>query len=681
MKLILTTMFAAALSIGTWAQTNDTMFVHSRQGVYEFPANGVDSITFFRTKALVPVTGVRLDQTAVRVPAQDEVTLTATVEPANASNQGVMWVSSNPELATVKNGVVSAHAQGSVNITAVTKDGTHLATCVVTVEQPRMVGGGPYIVYDGGGAVKMITFDKDLTPYVKEFNSRAEIGEFTVYTHEGGYEFKVNLHDEITVPQARYDALPAKMLVLSDPHGDFVSFAKTIIGNGVVDENLEWTFGNGHFAVLGDIPDRGDDQTTLMWLMYKLQTEARAAGGDVHYLLGNHDPMQTQGDQRYLTAKYLQYAGLLKAMTDSDGNPLFSDQLTYKDLWAMNTELGKWLMTRNTIQIMGSKLFVHAGIGTELVATGLTPEQINDTVRKYIALPNTSAGRSADATLIMTSTPGGPLWHRGLVENTMRQSDVNKILSEWKNGETWVEQILVGHTRTNTVESHYLGNNICMDVSNVRVNNIARGLSVGVRIEDEEAFAVDVNGNRKDFTEVAPPEELQQPTIDAEDIPTYVQDASVLAFDAFWNNGTAQYTIEKMSDKLQAMYDAYAKAFPEMTDWYLSIPRGDYQFSFLVTYENGGIWYKGPNPSTGETGIMQQEAPAGNPNSDITFNFTRNSALTGVTNPSGYSGSGLNQFYTFLQDPAGFTIIQDGKDAFWIRSKTDPNDWFLFLRR
>ena len=88
------------------------------------------------TAATVPVTGVTLSQTQAslyynRTP--NTLTLTATVAPDNATNRAVTWASSNPSVAKVENGVVTALACGTAVITATTQDGNHTATCAVTV--------------------------------------------------------------------------------------------------------------------------------------------------------------------------------------------------------------------------------------------------------------------------------------------------------------------------------------------------------------------------------------------------------------------------------------------------------------------------------------------------------------------------------------------------------------------
>ena len=82
---------------------------------------------------VVPVTGVTLNKTTLRLVVGGEETLEATVAPTNATDKDVTWVSSNTEVATVENGVVTAVAEGEATITVTTDDGGFTAECTVTV--------------------------------------------------------------------------------------------------------------------------------------------------------------------------------------------------------------------------------------------------------------------------------------------------------------------------------------------------------------------------------------------------------------------------------------------------------------------------------------------------------------------------------------------------------------------
>ena len=87
----------------------------------------------------VPVTGVTLDKAELTLEKGSTGTLTATVAPQNATNNTVTWSSSNPEFATVDNGVVTAVSAGEAIITVTTEDGSKTATCKVTVNAPQTV--------------------------------------------------------------------------------------------------------------------------------------------------------------------------------------------------------------------------------------------------------------------------------------------------------------------------------------------------------------------------------------------------------------------------------------------------------------------------------------------------------------------------------------------------------------
>ena len=83
-----------------------------------------------------PVTGVKLDKTSVTLEKGKIVTLTATINPANATNKKVTWTSSNAKIAAVDtNGKVTAKAAGTATITVTTADGSKKATCKVTVKE------------------------------------------------------------------------------------------------------------------------------------------------------------------------------------------------------------------------------------------------------------------------------------------------------------------------------------------------------------------------------------------------------------------------------------------------------------------------------------------------------------------------------------------------------------------
>ena len=112
-----------AISAGT-----ATITVTTQDG--NFTATSVVTVN----PATTPVISVTLSHTSAIVTAGESLTLTATVLPANATNQNVTWTSNNTSVATVSNnGLVTAISAGTATITVTTQDGNFTATGVVTV--------------------------------------------------------------------------------------------------------------------------------------------------------------------------------------------------------------------------------------------------------------------------------------------------------------------------------------------------------------------------------------------------------------------------------------------------------------------------------------------------------------------------------------------------------------------
>lgn len=82
------------------------------------------------------MTGVTLDRTELTLPDGTSAQLTATVTPSKANNKVVIWESSDPSIATVEGGRVTAVTPGDAVITATTEDGGFTAQCNVFVIAP-----------------------------------------------------------------------------------------------------------------------------------------------------------------------------------------------------------------------------------------------------------------------------------------------------------------------------------------------------------------------------------------------------------------------------------------------------------------------------------------------------------------------------------------------------------------
>lgn len=134
-----------------WSSSNESVLTVDANGLVTAVGDGTASITatvdgvcattdaITVTTPVVKVSGVKLSAANLKLAVGGEPsTLTATVEPDNATNKNVSWSSSDPTVATVVAGVVTPVKAGAATITVTTEDGDHSAACKVTVIQPAM---------------------------------------------------------------------------------------------------------------------------------------------------------------------------------------------------------------------------------------------------------------------------------------------------------------------------------------------------------------------------------------------------------------------------------------------------------------------------------------------------------------------------------------------------------------
>jgi hypothetical protein len=227
---------------------------------------------------------------------------------------------------------------------------------------------------------------------------------------------------------------PSKIFVMGDVHGQYKRLVEMLTSGGVIDKNQNWIWGVGHLVFVGDISDRGEQVIEAYWLIYKLEQQARDAKGYVHLLFGNHEAMIIKDDIRYIANKYY---GLTSNL-----------DLKYYELFSENTFVGKWLRTKNCVEIIGNTMFVHAGISPELAAKGLSVEEINENFRAFIR--NTKEDQTELEKFMISNL--GPVWYRGYIKESsgyeeISQSELESILKQYG-----VNRVVVGHTEVELIE-------------------------------------------------------------------------------------------------------------------------------------------------------------------------------------------------------------------------------------
>lgn len=132
----------------TWS-SNDTSIATVDGGVVKGLATGTATIKVTTTDggkiaehtvtvtepvpANVAVTGVSLDKKTLDLTVGGTATLTATINPSNATNKKVTWSTSDANVAEVSGGTVTAKGAGTATIMVTTEDENKTATCTVNV--------------------------------------------------------------------------------------------------------------------------------------------------------------------------------------------------------------------------------------------------------------------------------------------------------------------------------------------------------------------------------------------------------------------------------------------------------------------------------------------------------------------------------------------------------------------
>jgi uncharacterized protein YjdB len=129
-----------------WTSSNNSVTTVDSNGVVTSKNSGSTIITAtthnglkteFFIEVETPVTNITLNSNEINLNPGGTFKLDATVNPSNASNKNIKWISANESIATVdRSGNVTADVAGTTYISAVSADGKVVATCTVNVSKP-----------------------------------------------------------------------------------------------------------------------------------------------------------------------------------------------------------------------------------------------------------------------------------------------------------------------------------------------------------------------------------------------------------------------------------------------------------------------------------------------------------------------------------------------------------------
>jgi hypothetical protein len=263
------------------------------------------------------------------------------------------------------------------------------------------------------------------------------------------------------------------LFVVGDVHGEFERLPGLLGNAGLIDADGKWVGGERHVVFLGDIFDRGMEVTRVLWFLYELERQARAAGGGSHIVLGNHETMIFTEDIRYVTTKEQLIARL--------------HGTSYSRMFDIRHSLpGRWLVGRPGVMKVNGVLLAHGGVAPRSSPRSI--ETVNDSIRTFmledlfylwgdttmaLVTDSATAEHVADqySSVIVMDPPAvarrtrilfgdtGILWFRGYVESDTLASALNDVLEEFG-----AEIHVVAHTLLSTITARYDGKLLTVDI-------------------------------------------------------------------------------------------------------------------------------------------------------------------------------------------------------------------------
>lgn len=228
--------------------------------------------------------------------------------------------------------------------------------------------------------------------------------------------------------------MPKRLVAIGDLHGDLGGMRAAFKTAGAIDDRDRWIGGDLVVVQTGDVLDRGDDEQAMIDLLLDLERQAKAAGGAVIWLMGNHELMNAAGDFRYVTP------GAMRDFDDAPGLDTSAWAKVPERVRGRISALGpggvyaRKLAQHNVIAIVGDTIFSHAGVLAEWV-TQL--EAVNQSSRCWL---DGQAG-GPDAAVPALTGDSSPVWTRAFGGDP-----VDCGLAKASLAKLGVKRQVVGHT-------------------------------------------------------------------------------------------------------------------------------------------------------------------------------------------------------------------------------------------
>jgi hypothetical protein len=335
-----------------------------------------------------------------------------------------------------------------------------------------------------------------------------------------------------------------RVVAVGDVHGAYSELVEVLGECGLIDDDQIWSGGSAHLVMLGDLVDRGAQSREALTLVMRLQAEARNAGGQVHFVLGNHEVMNLVGNLAYTSPE--EFAAF--AVEEDDKQRKHALKRTVQSSLARNGDLrkmrqvfekryprgyfghrqafspdglyGRWLLDQHVVVVINDVAFIHGGLSPMLL--DLAPDEINavamgelrtfvasqqrlmelgvlgpempygDQISRVQAIADgseakgrTDEERDLAATMFdlgeaMVFRRDGPLWYRG---TSLNPADEEGPIVDRVLAHLGASSVVVGHTPVHTgrLTTRFDGEVVLADTGMLASHYGGRGAAVEIR--------------------------------------------------------------------------------------------------------------------------------------------------------------------------------------------------------
>jgi hypothetical protein len=247
-----------------------------------------------------------------------------------------------------------------------------------------------------------------------------------------------------------------RIIVIGDLHGDWEMTIKSLKIANVINNKLTWIGGDTVVVQVGDQVDRcrftgvscslpeatKNDEASDMKILYyftELHNQAQKDGGAVYSIIGNHELMNVNGDMRYVSYENIKEFNNYK----KPNGEIIKDGMEART-WAFSpgNPIANFLgCTRQLALIIGSNLFVHAGILPKIIEK-YGVEDMNQIMSLFLW---DKLNNNIDTKDLLDSADYSPLWNRVFGSKNQNQQKCDYLMNPLKEVYK-VDRIFVGHT-------------------------------------------------------------------------------------------------------------------------------------------------------------------------------------------------------------------------------------------